>query len=158
MSYLFRIMTPFLLISMISSGLMGQSSKGADQIIGVWYTKNEDAKVKIYKCDGDKYCGKIIWTQNVENDKPLKKDKNNPDPDKRDRTIKGIDIIKGLEYKKSEEAWEEGTIYDPNKGKDYNCYAELVNHNKLKLRGYIGVSMFGRSQHWKRIKNHPKAD
>ncbi len=158
MTYLLRSMLLILIFGMTTTALMGQSSSEANKITGVWYTQKKDAKVKIYNCEGDKYCGKIIWTENVENDKPLKKDENNPDPEKRDRTIKGIDIIKDLAYNASDEAWEGGTIYDPNKGKKYNCYAELVNPDELKVRGYIGVSMFGRSQQWERIKNHPKAD
>ena len=84
----------------------------------------------------------------------MKKDVNNPDPAKQDRTVLGIRLLKGLTYNEDEEQWEGGEIYDPNKGKTYNCYAELVGPDKLKLRGYIGFSLIGRSTIWKRYKGN----
>ncbi len=133
--------------------------KGADRITGVWLTKEEDAKVKIYECGSGEYCGKIIWTKNHHaKGNPKKKDQKNPDPDKRDRTIIGLNILKSLKYNESEEIWEDGSIYDPNEGETYNCYISMESPNKIKLRGYVGVSWLGRTSHWTRIRNHPKAD
>ena len=44
--------------------------------------------------------------------------------------------------------------YDPKNGKEYKCYIQLLDHNTLKLRGYIGLSMFGRTAIWKRAKKN----
>lgn len=82
----------------------------------------------------------------------MDRDINNPDPEKRNRTILGITLLKGLAYKPEENQWEGGKIYDPNKGKTYKCYAELVSPDKLKIRGYVGISMMGRSTYWKRYQ------
>jgi uncharacterized protein (DUF2147 family) len=79
-------------------------------------------------------------------------DVNNPDESKRDRTVKGILLLKGLDYDPDDQQWEDGTIYDPESGKTYDCYVELESKDKLKVRGYIGVSMIGRTQYWTRIE------
>ena len=46
--------------------------------------------------------------------------------------------------------WKNGTIYDPDSGKTYSAKATLVSPNELDLRGFIGVSMFGRTEKWTR--------
>ena len=129
-----------------------QNNNKANRITGKWLTKEEKARIKIYQCNGDEYCGKIIWTKNHAEGKPPERDDNNPDPDKRDRKILGLTILTNLKYNAEEEIWEDGTIYDPERGKEYNCYVKLTNPDKLKLRGYVGFSMLGRSSYWTRIE------
>jgi uncharacterized protein (DUF2147 family) len=46
--------------------------------------------------------------------------------------------------------WENGTIYDPKSGNTYACNMELEGTNTLRLRGYIGISLIGRTEVWKR--------
>jgi uncharacterized protein (DUF2147 family) len=53
---------------------------------------------------------------------------------------------------KDGDAWEDGEILDPNNGSTYSCYIELENDNKLKVRGYIGISIVGRTQYWYRVE------
>jgi uncharacterized protein (DUF2147 family) len=57
----------------------------------------------------------------------------------------------GFEFK-SENNWEKGTIYDPENGKTYSCKIYLENKNTMKIRGYIGISLIGRTDTWTRIK------
>jgi len=66
----------------------------------------------------------------------------------KDKPILGMVIINGLE--KDGDTWEDGTILDPESGKVYKCYITLENKNKLKVRGYIGFSLLGRTQYWSR--------
>jgi uncharacterized protein (DUF2147 family) len=47
-------------------------------------------------------------------------------------------------------AWSGGFIYDPNSGKTYRCKLKLKDRNTLKLRGYIGISLLGRTDVWTR--------
>ena len=49
--------------------------------------------------------------------------------------------------------WAGGMIYDPNSGNTYKGTMRLVDRNTLKLRGYIGISLFGRSDTWTRVDN-----
>lgn len=53
--------------------------------------------------------------------------------------------------------WVSGRIYDPNNGKTYRCIIRLAQDkrgtgpDRLILRGYIGVSLFGRTTEWVRV-------
>ena len=62
--------------------------------------------------------------------------------------ILGMNILTGLNKDGNE--WSGGKIVDPKNGKEYKCYIQLLDKNTLKLRGYIGFSMFGRTAIWKR--------
>ena len=58
-------------------------------------------------------------------------------------------ILKDLKY--SDGVWEDGTIYDPMSGKTYDCTMKIKDGGKsLDIRGYIGVSLFGRTSTWTR--------
>ena len=46
--------------------------------------------------------------------------------------------------------WVDGRIYDPNSGNTYKGTIQQVDANTLKLRGYIGISLFGRTEKWTR--------
>lgn len=69
-------------------------------------------------------------------------DKNKPMP--------GLLIIKGLT--KDGDEYSGGKILDPKSGKLYKCYITLEDKDKLKVRGYIGISILGRTQYWHRVK------
>lgn len=70
--------------------------------------------------------------------------------DKKDQLVVGMEILTDLE--KDGDAWEDGEILDPNNGSVYSCYIEMENTDKLKVRGYIGFSLLGRTQYWYRVK------
>ena len=61
-----------------------------------------------------------------------------------------MNIIKGL--KKDGEEYNSGKVLDPKNGKLYKCYITLEGNDKLKVRGFIGISLFGRTQYWYRMK------
>ena len=75
---------------------------------------------------------------------------NQCEDDNYNKPIIGLVIIKNLIEDDGE--YNDGTILDPNNGKSYKCYLELIGNNKLKLRGYIGFSILGRTQYWQRKK------
>lgn len=121
------------------------------QVTGKWKTIDDEtgeAKsiVEIYEQDGKIY-GKVVEILN-----PAKKkatcvnckgaDKNKP--------IEGLVIIRGLEKDGSE--YTDGDILDPSKGKLYSCTIKLDGKDKLDVRGYMGISLLGRSQTWTRVK------
>jgi uncharacterized protein (DUF2147 family) len=70
--------------------------------------------------------------------------------DDHNKPILGLTIIKGLVKDGSE--YNDGKILDPKSGKLYKCYIELESVDKLKVRGYLGISLIGRTQYWERIK------
>ena len=119
-------------------------------ILGKWKTVDdetgmENGIVEIYEKAGKVY-GRII--EILEKEKKHFKcemcegeDKNKP--------VLGLVIIKGL--KKKGDFYEGGKATDPKNGKSYHCKMSLEGKDKLIVRGYIGISLFGRSQTWFRI-------
>ena len=67
---------------------------------------------------------------------------------KKDKPIIGLVVIENI--KKNEDEFDGGSILDPETGETYKCYLKLINTNKLEVRGYIGFSIFGRTQYWLR--------
>lgn len=135
----------FFLLSLSS----GQAQEAKD-VLGEWYTEEEKAKVKIYQCESG-YCGKIVWLDEPNNpDGTAKLDLENPDESLRSRKIIGTNILTGLEYE-GEGEYENGKIYDPESGKTYSCLMELEDADTLEVRGFIGISLVGRSQTWTRV-------
>ncbi|QTE23596.1 DUF2147 domain-containing protein [Polaribacter cellanae] len=122
----------------------------AQTIFGKWNSRNDkgvvDSVLEIYKKEGKAY-GKVVKIMN-----PDRKDARCVDCEGefKNKPILGLDILSGL--KKDDDEWSGGTIIDPRNGKTYKCYIKLVKPNKLKLRGYIGVSLFGKTAYWERAK------
>ena len=125
----------------------------ADDIIGVWLNEDKDAHVEIYKENG-KYFGKIIWLlhPNEDNATTPNLDDKNQDESLRSRPIMGLKLLTDFVFDGDDE-WEDGKIYDPKSGKTYSCYIEFYNDNKseLKVRGFIGVSLIGKTTYWTRV-------
>jgi len=121
----------------------------AETPTGVWETG--ESHIEIYDC-GELLCGRIIAL-----DEPLdaqgkpKTDKNNPDPALSTRPIMGMDLIAGFS-RKTDKRWVGGTIYDPRDGKTYKCKMTLEDDGTLKVRGYVGLSLFGKTVVWTRIE------
>lgn len=127
------------------------TNTGGDRLIGVWEPSNGRARVKIEKI-GAKYYGKIVWIKEPIDPvtKKPKTDKNNPDPDLQKVPLMGYRMLKDFTYKGNDE-WSDGTIYDALNGSTYSCVIKMTNENTLNIRGYIGVSVLGRTDVWKRL-------
>lgn len=142
-----KIKSSLLTIFALSCTLAKAQVKEND-VIGNWLTAGkEPAKIQIYKT-GDKFYGKIIWLKNsIENGKP-KVDVNNPDKTKRNNPVIGLVILIAFKFD-GEDEWKGGDIYDPESGKTYSSYFYL-KENTLRVRGYVGISLFGRTETWTR--------
>ena len=146
------LMKTFALVAvMLFAGLTAHAQQKADDILGVWWNAEKTSKIEVYK-NGGKYYGKIVHleTPNDDNGKP-RTDKDNPDAKLRTRPLMGMVILKDLKYDGDGE-FEGGQIYDPKSGKTYSANAELVGKNKLDLRGYVGISLIGRTSSWTRAE------
>ena len=127
-----------------------------DAVVGVWTTQEREARIEIFTC-GAWYCGSISWMK--EPDYPTgdeggmagkaKVDRNNPNPSLRARPLLGLKILEGFSFV-GRNRWEGGRIYNPENGKVYRAKMKLASNNRLKLRGYVGISLFGQTETWTR--------
>jgi uncharacterized protein (DUF2147 family) len=115
-----------------------------DAVLGEWLAESKDGKVLIYK-QGEKYFGKISWGRDGD-----KKDVNNPDDKLKTQPVIGSVILRGFDF--TGKIWENGTIYDPSNGKTYSCTIKIKQPNELEIRGYVGISLLGRTTTWTRVK------
>lgn len=139
-----------LLIFFASINLLFAQNSEADKILGTWLVGSGKAHIKISKY-GEKYQGKIVWLKEPKNEKGENKvDKNNPDVNKRKLPLLGITNMIGFKYI-GDKQWQNGTIYDAESGKTYSCNIKMLDDATLEVRGYVGVSLFGRTDTWKRV-------
>ena len=126
--------------------------------VGQWRTiddndKKERAIIEVFERDG-KLFGKIVKTFPREKDKEFCEKCTG---ELKDAQIVGLEILKGISRESADSStWSGGTILDPQNGKDYKVYAELQDDDgkknaKLKVRGYIGFALLGRTQYWYRL-------
>lgn len=131
------------MIAMLFLFLMGAQAP-ASAALGDWLGPTKSV-VRVYNC-GPAVCMKIV---KMPPNPPGTTDAHNPDPALRSRPLCGMDI--GTGFMPAEEGkLEGGRVYDPTSGKTYKG-SMTAEGDKLKLRGYIGVSMFGRSETWTRV-------
>lgn len=135
-----------LMMLAVTTALRAQSNPNA--ISGTWESDQKDVRMEYFQ-EGDHYNARLLWGNKiVEIDNVTsKKDAKNPDPSLRSRNIIGIVSLNGLKWNGKE--YIDGKIYDPPSGKTYNCKAWMEG-DKLQLRGYLGVSMIGRTASWHR--------
>ena len=117
-------------------------------IEGRWLSGDGDGWIEI-SVTGDSLVGKIAGSPNEQPGDAPRLDELNPDPALRRRPLKGLTIMSGFTYQ-ADGRWVGGRIYDPNSGKTYKGTIRQVDGNTLKLRGYVGISLFGRTETWKR--------
>ncbi len=121
-----------------------------DDVLGKWVNPSGEGQIEIYK-KGDKYFGKLAWLKepNDESGKP-KTDLKNPNANLRTKPLLGLEILKDFVYEDNK--WTDGTIYDPKTGKTYSCNLNIKSDGQLNIRGYVGISLIGRSESWRRAK------
>ena len=128
----------------------------ADDILGVWFNGEKDARIEIIKC-AEKYCGKIVWLKEPNYPEGSKDgtpgtpklDHNNPDQALKKTPIIGLQIVYDFTFA-GDDLWKDGRVYDPKNGKTYKGKMTLVSPTQLDLRGYIGISLLGRTTTWTR--------
>lgn len=135
---------------------------GTDDILGLWNTKDDESKLEVFKC-GDKICVRIAWLKEPNYTDPKegpvgtpKVDVNNPEPALKNHPMLGLQIMEGFTAV-DDSHWENGIIYNPDNGKHYRGKLHLESPNRLVLRGYLGISLFGQNYALTRQQT-PKSD
>lgn len=145
-----RLLLPFCLLFVVLAAFA--PAKNPDAVVGTWLNGTKKGHVQIYK-QGNQYYGKLIWLKepnDPETGKP-KTDNKNTNASLRSRPILGLNLMSGLKYD-GDNVWADGKIYNPEDGKEYNCKMTLKDNNTLDVRGYVGISLIGKTQTWVRIK------
>lgn len=137
-------------IFFLSFCVVAAFGQNKDAVLGKWLNATSEGQIEIYK-RADKYFGKLIWIKepNDEKGKP-KTDQKNPNANLKSKPILGLEILKDFVFEDGK--WTDGTVYDPKTGKTYSCNLSMKENGQLSIRGYIGVSLIGRSETWKRVK------
>ncbi len=129
----------------------GAAIAQAPSPIGKWMTEGGKSHVQIYAC-GQHLCGRIVWLRepNFKDGRP-KTDLNNPDKALQSRPILGLPFLYNFAKGSEPNVWEGGRIYNPEDGDVYKATITLRPDGKLALRGYVGISLLGKSQYWERV-------
>ena len=132
--------------------LTGTAQAAPDAICGRWLTADKGGLVHVYLEADGKLAGRIVGGS-----RPEERDDKNPDPALRSRPVLGLKLMQG--FARDGDRWKGGAIYDPDDGKTYTATARLADQDgdKLLLRGYVGLPMFGRTEEWTRAAP-PTAD
>ncbi|MAJ98950.1 MAG: DUF2147 domain-containing protein [Flavobacteriales bacterium TMED288] len=139
-----KLVNIFVLTILVNNFLFSQNS---NDIIGIWLNEEKNAKIEIYKSE-NLFFGKMIWLKEPKDiNGEFKTDKNNPNKNLRNKKLLGLKILSNLMWNDKEKEWINGSIYNARDGKTYKLFANL-SEQKLKLRGYIGFSLFGKTTIW----------
>ncbi len=140
-----KLMSALLLSAMTSFAF-------ANDIAGLWQTIDDKTgapkgQVEIRQEANGTYVGKIVKITPRVGYTPKEICVDCPAP-YTNKPILGLDVLTGLKHS-SGNNYTKGRILDPNTGKVYSMKAKLSSNGKrLTLRGYVGVSVLGRTQIW----------
>lgn len=129
-------------------------SSSAQDILGKWKTydvfdKNiAESIVEIYSID-DRLYVKIIEILPEAHKNDLC---NNCQGALKDKPILGMVILEGAELKDG--LWQGAKILNAKNGKRYGCHISLAAPDLLKIRGFVGYPIFGKTLYWTRVKNN----
>lgn len=117
-------------------------------VLGIWLVGDKDAKVELYQ-NGEDLEGKLVWLKEpLDSSGSPKLDLKNPDSNLRKQQILGLVFLKNFKKLKNENKWTGGTVYDAKSGKTYSGWIKLQDEKTIQLRGYVGISLFGRTDIW----------
>ena len=145
--------TSHLTAALVLAGLLAATSAGAQDPtpVGIWLHPNGRIQVEIASC-GDRLCGKLVWFRwpNDAQGLPLV-DLKNPAPALRARPLLGLTILRDLR-RAVEGTWEDGKIYNPDDGADYNALISIQDDGTMRVHAYVLLPIFGETQIWTRVR------
>jgi uncharacterized protein (DUF2147 family) len=139
-----------LLVVLWFSAFCMKAKAQTDPIEGLWYNDVKSGKIEITRHSNGKFYGKVVWLKEPNEFGKPKVDRLNEDPKLRSRPRLGLPVLNDF-VKDDDNKYTDGTIYDPLNGKTYSCKMTLKG-KMLDIRGYIGISLFGRTTTWTRVE------
>lgn len=131
-----KILSLIILITAFSLNLSAQES-----IVGTFWTPDKDGKIKVFESKGKVYA-KITWIEDVHSQKSKRPN---------GESTLGAILLKGFE-KKKDNLWTDGYIVDPTKNKQYSAKLWLDENNNLVARGFVGISLLGKTVVFERVR------
>jgi len=124
----------------------------ASEPTGLWWAEGGFAQVEIQRC-GEALCGEVVWLRHPFDEHGCElRDVENPEPELRDRPVIGLTILRELEASPEDPTeWNGGEIYDPGSGRTYRAVLEMEAPDRLRVRGYLGIRLLGRTTTWIRV-------
>lgn len=120
-----------------------------DPVFGRWLVEDGRAVIEIEPC-GSQACGRLVWMANPRDENGrAKRDDHNPDPSARARPLCGLTLVAGLQ-RAADGSWKGGQIYSARDGRTYGFQVAPAGPDALTARGYVGFSLLGGSQTWRR--------
>jgi uncharacterized protein (DUF2147 family) len=145
----FRLLAPAMLATSILSLPSADAAPSDEPATGLWQVYSDkdgspDGRVRTFVQDGQL----VGVVADLRPDAPPDSRCTKCSGAQKDKPIKGLTIMWG--FHKDGDAWTGGTILEPQTGSTYRCNAKFVAPESLEVRGHIGISLFGRTQTWKR--------
>lgn len=146
-------MKTFLFLGVFSFLAAGSfAAQAADPAEGLWLTQNKRSVIEIKPCEKG-LCGHVYWI--IEGG--MQFDEKNPDPAQHVKPMCGLPILWGF-TQQGPGAWEDGKIYKADDGDIYDADMEIKRDGTLKVHGYVGIPLLGKTQIWTRAeaKDYPE--
>ena len=146
-----RLLVLSVLVGAFSTSALAGAAE--HKIQGLWVDNKDPNRQKfavmVEDC-GSKLCGSLYWLKKPVSANGLpKRDKHNPNEALRDRPLCGLQILTGFQAA-NDTLWQDGEIYNPDDGLTFSSTMKLSPEGTLKIRGYVGISLFGKTLEWVR--------
>jgi uncharacterized protein (DUF2147 family) len=139
------------LLTSIVLGFGSTAAAHASPIDGLWLVAEKDAHVRIGEFHGA-LCGRIVWVRDsLDATGRLRHDGKNPDPSLRGRVMRDLMMVSDLVPTSPDSTHWKAKVYDPRNGHTYSANLTMESPDRLKLRGYVGFALLGRTAHWTRL-------
>jgi uncharacterized protein (DUF2147 family) len=138
------------LMAFVAAPTLYKTTEEPNAITGLWLTASKRGRVQIVQ-QGNVFTGRLVWMK--DEGKPINTilDDKNEKPELRSRTLLNLPLLDGFQFNGRDE-WNGGKIYNPEDGKTYSCKLTLKDPNTLNVRGFVGISLFGKTEIWTRAK------
>ena len=115
-------------------------------LLGAFMTEDRQGVVRLEPC-GDAYCGRVIGISDF------------PPGGLRDNHgVPQCQLVILHDLRRGEDGRWHGTITNPDDGRTYNAIVWVAPDGDMRLRGYVGLPLFGSTQHWPRFTGKVSRD
>ena len=141
-------MRKFILLSLAILSLAAAKPAAAAPYQGeFWVSQEQGWVIQTGLCNRE-LCGYLVEYNSAHAGTPgyAPMDTHNPDPAQRAKPLCGLMLIGGFKAPKQQGAdWEGGWVYDPESGQTYSGTISTADADIVKLRGYVGLPLFGKT-------------